>query len=578
MTINYQHSVANASFFTFTKLLIKWRGSIYKLLFKELLLYTIAYSIISTSYRHWMTHQQKRSFEKVVLYCERTLDLIPLSFVLGFYVTFVVTRWWNQFMTIPWPDSLSQCAETGSPEVRQRVALGWQAFGRLNNVWSSKLPLCLKRKMMKEAEFSEEQLMRYVNLSFVMVSQSISIAVKKRFPTLNHLVEAGFLTDEEKIMIEEVNLNSNKHWIPTMWFVRILDKARIEGKLSEGAPIKHIVQQYQYVNHLFKQELNDFRSKTGTMWCYDWVTVPLVYTQVVTIATHVFFVACLIGRQYLDPDQQYSQHDIDLYVPFFTFLQFCFYMGWLKVAEQLINPYGEDDDDFEINWLIDRHIQVSYTGVDELYTKVPTIEKDVFWNNEVELPYTEETLVHKIPSYQGSTMHMIVEEKENQSTFYDGRDDNVKKNRANSVISSVRSFLQPPILKITKDIQQVKRGRFWSVDHTLDMETLQVPASWAQRKEIKSESDQNIEDSKNCKSSRQDHNNCSPVRMAKRKFGMSNNSELSESVESNDFICPLNVGSSQRLRIGARNSRQESKVLLSKLPENDLENSNNDIQ
>ncbi|KAG1668286.1 Neurotrophin 1 [Nymphon striatum] len=32
------------------------------------------------------------------------------------------------------------------PEVRRRGALGWQAFGRLNNVWRSKLPLCLKRK------------------------------------------------------------------------------------------------------------------------------------------------------------------------------------------------------------------------------------------------------------------------------------------------------------------------------------------------------------------------------------------------------------------------------------------------
>ncbi|KAG1650760.1 Peroxidasin [Nymphon striatum] len=33
------------------------------------------------------------------------------------------------------------------PEVKRRVALGWQAFGRLNNVWASKLPLCLKRKL-----------------------------------------------------------------------------------------------------------------------------------------------------------------------------------------------------------------------------------------------------------------------------------------------------------------------------------------------------------------------------------------------------------------------------------------------
>ena len=50
--------------------------------------------------------------------------------------------------------------------------------------------------------------------------------------------------------------------------------------------------------------------------------------------------------------------DIDLYIPIYTVLQFFFYMGLLKVAEQLINPFGDDDEDFELNWLIDRHVKV----------------------------------------------------------------------------------------------------------------------------------------------------------------------------------------------------------------------------
>lgn len=30
-----------------------------------------------------------------------------------------------------------------------------------------------------------------------------------------------------------------------------------------------------------------------------------------------------------------------------------------QVAEQLINPFGDDEEDFELNFLIDRHTKVN---------------------------------------------------------------------------------------------------------------------------------------------------------------------------------------------------------------------------
>ena len=48
-----------------------------------------------------------------------------------------------------------------------------------------------------------------------------------------------------------------------------------------------------------------------------------------------------------------------MFIPLFGILKFIFYFGWLNVAETLINPFGEDDEDFDVNYLINRNLELA---------------------------------------------------------------------------------------------------------------------------------------------------------------------------------------------------------------------------
>ena len=85
----------------------------------------------------------------------------PLPFCPGFDVTLVVTRWWNQYENLPWPDRLMNLVSS--------FVEGKDEQGRM-----------LRRT-----------LMRYANLGNVLILRSVSAAVYKRFPSPQHLVKAG---------------------------------------------------------------------------------------------------------------------------------------------------------------------------------------------------------------------------------------------------------------------------------------------------------------------------------------------------------------------------------------------------
>lgn len=106
-----------------------------------------------------------------------------------------------------------------------------------------------------------------------------------------------------------------------------------------------------------------------------------MYVQVVVIAVYTFFLTSLLSHQYIKSPNSEKNPVLHLdYIPILISLQFIFYMGWLKVAETMINPFGDDDDDFDVNFLIDRNLQMSYLIVDEMHHEHPELLKDQYWN------------------------------------------------------------------------------------------------------------------------------------------------------------------------------------------------------
>ncbi|KAL4717580.1 hypothetical protein ACJJTC_000729 [Scirpophaga incertulas] len=353
MTISYAGEVPNGSSFgCFWRILCKWRGSVYKLVWRELLAYLTLYYTINLLYRFALSEEHQRIFERVRQYFGAQSESIPMSFVLGFYVSLVVKRWWEQYKLLPWPDTLALFISAGIP--------GADETGRL----------------------MRRNIVRYMILAYVITLQRVSLRVKRRFPTWQHVVDSGLMLESERKVFEKMDGKSpmSKYWMPLVWATNIINRARKDGLIASD----HIVQ-------TLLVELSDIRRRLGALIGYDTVCVPLVYTQVVTLALYTYFVAALMGRQLVPAAPgSTSKYEPDVYFPLFTALQFCFYVGWLKVAEVLINPFGEDDDDIELNWLIDRHIKAAYMIVDEMHEEHPELLKDQYWEEVVpkDLPYT----------------------------------------------------------------------------------------------------------------------------------------------------------------------------------------------
>uniref|UniRef100_A0A914W7C9 Bestrophin homolog n=1 Tax=Plectus sambesii TaxID=2011161 RepID=A0A914W7C9_9BILA len=320
MTVRYTLDVSTTKFSSFARLLLRWRGSLWKSIYKDLLVWLFFYFLLSAIYRYALEDEQKEIFGNVTYYCYKNTDFIPLTFILGFFVNLVVRRWWEMLKNIGWVDNTSLY-----------IAVYLEGTD-------------------DKARMIRRNIVRYMVLVQAMVFRDISVPIRRRFPTLETLQVAGFMSKEEMKKLTAVPTKHSRYWIPMQWAMMLVKQARREGLITDDFAVQELI-----------TRLREYRSALGTLLCYDWVPVPLVYTQVVGLTVRCYFLICLMGRQFVTE----TPHD-----------------AVNSPAALTIVDYTED--------------------------RQPTLEKDVFWSEPFPEPlYSAESLnCSNINPYVGSATEM----------------------------------------------------------------------------------------------------------------------------------------------------------------------------
>jgi len=73
------------------KVLLRWKGSIWKACYIEAIIYIVIYFTVSAVYRLALKEEQKRVFEDIVQVFDNVSKIIPITFFLGFYVSTIIS-------------------------------------------------------------------------------------------------------------------------------------------------------------------------------------------------------------------------------------------------------------------------------------------------------------------------------------------------------------------------------------------------------------------------------------------------------------------------------------------------------
>ncbi|XP_059097873.1 bestrophin-1-like [Tigriopus californicus] len=311
---------------------------LFNLIYKELLVYIIVYFVINIIYRYAINPDQQQTFGRIVHYFEEQLDYYgrDLTFLLGFYVSLAAKRWWDQYQSLPWPDQLAVVLTAGFENGTGQALL------------------------------IRQTIMRYALLSYVLCLRRFSDNLSGKLGQNKTLRELGLIKKDEMERIERNGFEKTEYrnpfasnWcLPLAWATDLIRLARQQNLIHTDREILREVMAFQHG----LQQVENFAN----------VSIPIVYEVVVNCAIYLYFILSLVADQIPFTNQD----SFDLYVPIFKIFKLILLMGWLKVAQCIEKPFGDDESDIDMFALVQRHIWTTSIILDQ-YNKLPALQSNM---------------------------------------------------------------------------------------------------------------------------------------------------------------------------------------------------------
>jgi len=282
--------------------------------------------------REWM----KKTFDENSLNYSTITKLI--TFLLGFYVSNIINRWWHKVRSIPKVEnpSLVLCGLT------------WEEEGKKTEELTSPPAVAEAKKMVA----------RYCLLSWAMCLTTISNSFADTVGTTKALKERGLLTEDELAALQapegksgpEDNFLADLWWVPLTWTTNLLSRMGVNAeKAKRIIPKDHkdVISSVQK----FKKELENQKT------CGDH-RLPSFYKTVIHRAIYGWVIFSVICCQQTSHHEGKASMAVMLVAnfPATAILVQTILLGWLYMADILENPYGTHpkydidlDEELELN-------------------------------------------------------------------------------------------------------------------------------------------------------------------------------------------------------------------------------------